>query len=88
MGSPSARSMPRVGIVILLCLTAFGMVYLAYPLAAGFALIGPVRGDRPLRGEPPARGRASADLAWRHLDHGSARAARSAGWPLSRCSYS
>jgi uncharacterized membrane protein len=29
------------GIVILLCLTAFGMVYLAYPLAAGFALIGP-----------------------------------------------
>ncbi len=29
------------GIVIVLCLTAFGMVYLAYPLAAGFALIGP-----------------------------------------------
>jgi uncharacterized membrane protein len=29
------------GIVILLCLTAFGMVYLAYPLAAGFAMIGP-----------------------------------------------
>jgi len=29
------------GMVILLCLTAFGMVYLAYPLAAGFALIGP-----------------------------------------------
>src|SRR5262249_10866860 len=29
------------GIVILLCLTALGMVYLAYPLAAGFALIGP-----------------------------------------------
>ncbi len=29
------------GIVILLCLTAFGMVYLAYPLAAGFALLGP-----------------------------------------------
>ena len=29
------------GIIILLCLTAFGMVYLAYPLAAGFALIGP-----------------------------------------------
>src|SRR6516164_6596247 len=29
------------GIVILLCLTAFGMIYLAYPLAAGFALIGP-----------------------------------------------
>lgn len=29
------------GIVILLCLTVFGLVYLAYPLAAGFALIGP-----------------------------------------------
>jgi uncharacterized membrane protein len=29
------------GVIILLCLTAFGLVYLAYPLAAGFALIGP-----------------------------------------------
>ena len=29
------------GIAILLSLTAFGMIYLAYPLAAGFALIGP-----------------------------------------------
>ncbi len=29
------------GIIILLSLTAFNMVYLAYPLAAGFALIGP-----------------------------------------------
>src|SRR4051794_27036028 len=29
------------GILILLSLTAFGLVYLAYPLAAGFALIGP-----------------------------------------------
>jgi uncharacterized membrane protein len=29
------------GIAILLCLTAFGLVYLVYPLAAGFALIGP-----------------------------------------------
>ena len=29
------------GILIMLCLTAFGMVYFAYPLAAGFALIGP-----------------------------------------------
>jgi uncharacterized membrane protein len=29
------------GIGTLLCLTAFGLVYLAYPLAAGFALIGP-----------------------------------------------
>ena len=41
MGSPLARSMPPAGIAILLCLTAFGMVYLAYPLAAGFAMIGP-----------------------------------------------
>lgn len=29
------------GIAMLLCLTAFGMVYLVYPLAAGFAMIGP-----------------------------------------------
>jgi uncharacterized membrane protein len=29
------------GIIIVLCLTAFGMIYLVYPLAAGFALIGP-----------------------------------------------
>jgi uncharacterized membrane protein len=29
------------GILIVLCLTAFGMVYFAYPLAAGFALLGP-----------------------------------------------
>ena len=29
------------GITIVLSLTAFGMVYLAYPVAAGFALIGP-----------------------------------------------
>ena len=29
------------GVLIVLCLNSFGMVYLAYPLAAGFALIGP-----------------------------------------------
>jgi uncharacterized membrane protein len=29
------------GIIIVLSLTQFGLVYLAYPLAAGFALIGP-----------------------------------------------
>jgi uncharacterized membrane protein len=29
------------GIAIILCLTAFGIAYLVYPLAAGFALIGP-----------------------------------------------
>jgi uncharacterized membrane protein len=29
------------GIAIMLSLTAFGMIYLAYPLAAGFALLGP-----------------------------------------------
>jgi uncharacterized membrane protein len=29
------------GVLIVLSLTAFGMIYLAYPLAAGFALIGP-----------------------------------------------
>ena len=30
------------GILIVLSLTAFGMIYLAYPIAAGFALIGPL----------------------------------------------
>jgi uncharacterized membrane protein len=29
------------GILIVLCLTQLGLVYLAYPLAAGFALLGP-----------------------------------------------
>lgn len=29
------------GIIIMLCVTKFGMSYLAYPLAAGFALVGP-----------------------------------------------
>jgi uncharacterized membrane protein len=29
------------GVLILMCLTAFHMVYLAYPLGAGFALLGP-----------------------------------------------
>jgi len=29
------------GIAIVLCLTHFGLIYFAYPLAAGFALIGP-----------------------------------------------
>jgi len=29
------------GMLIVLCLTAFGAAYMAYPLAAGFALIGP-----------------------------------------------
>ena len=29
------------GVLIVLSLTAFGMVYLAYPIAAGFSLIGP-----------------------------------------------
>ena len=51
------------GIAVLLCLTAFSMVYLAYPLAAGFAMIGPVRRGWPLRGEPAARG-GTADLVF------------------------
>jgi uncharacterized membrane protein len=44
------------GILIVLCVSALGMSYLAYPLAAGFALIGPFAGRRALRGQPPARG--------------------------------
>ena len=47
------------GIVIVLCVTAFGMVYLAYPLAAGFALIGPFVALGALRSQPPPRGRAA-----------------------------
>lgn len=40
MASPAARSTPWAA-CILLSVTALGMSYLAYPLAAGFALIGP-----------------------------------------------
>ena len=39
-GLPSGRWIGRRNPIVL-CLTAFGMVYFAYPLAAGFALIGP-----------------------------------------------
>ena len=36
-----AGSTAAGGIIIIACLTALGLGYLAYPLAAGFALIGP-----------------------------------------------
>lgn len=74
------------GIAIMLCLTAFGMVYLVYPLAAGFALIG--RSWRSVCTRLAAAASAASRSPSARSGRRYARAARSAGWPSSRCSCS
>ena len=48
---------PIAGVLIAYAAFGYNLLPIVYPMAAGFALLGPFMRDRPLRTEPPPRGR-------------------------------